>query len=51
MDERPFSGVGMLVATALLVAIMLALAFLAGPFGRTPTTRQLPGPYMPADKH
>jgi hypothetical protein len=49
MEQRPVSGVGMLLVTLSLVAMMLALASLAGPFGRTPTIRQEPGPYSAAN--
>jgi hypothetical protein len=45
MEPRPVSGYAMLVATLLLVAVILALSFLAGPFGRTPTIRQEPVPH------
>ena len=46
--ERPVSGVAMLLVTSLLAALMVTLAILAGPFGRTPTIRQQPGPYASA---
>jgi hypothetical protein len=45
MEPRPVSGYAMLVATLLLLAVILALSFLAGPFGRTPTIRQEPVPH------
>ncbi len=45
MENRGVSGRAMLLVTLLLVAAMVALALLAGPFGRTPTIRQEPGPY------
>jgi len=49
MEQRPINSIAMLLATLLLVAMALALALLAGPFGRTPTIRQQPGPYSQAD--
>jgi hypothetical protein len=49
MEQRPVSGYAMLVVTLMLVGAILALAWLAGPFGRTPTIRQEPVPsYSPA---
>jgi hypothetical protein len=45
MEPKPVSGVAMLMVTLSLAAVMLTLAFLAGPFGRTPTIRETPGPY------
>ena len=48
MEERPINGVGMLLVTLSLMATVLVLAFLAGPFGRTPTIRQTPNPYSAA---
>jgi len=45
MEQRPVNGVAMLLVTLLLMAVILVLALLAGPFGRTPTIRQEPGPY------
>jgi hypothetical protein len=50
MEQKPVSGISMLLVTLLLVATMLTLALLAGPFGRTPTIRQEPGPYSPANQ-
>ena len=35
MEQRPINSIAMLLATLLLVAMALALALLAGPFGRT----------------
>jgi hypothetical protein len=46
MGPRPVSGVAMLLVTLLLMAVMLVLALLAGPFGRTPTIRQQPTPFL-----
>jgi hypothetical protein len=46
MGQRPVSGVAMLLVTLLLVVVMVALALLAGPFGRTPTIRQAPIPFL-----
>ena len=46
MGQRPVSGVAMLLVTLLLMAVLLALALLAGPFGRTPTIRQAPIPTL-----
>jgi hypothetical protein len=45
MEQRPVSGFAMLVVTLLLVATILVLASLAGPFGRTPTIREEPVPH------
>jgi hypothetical protein len=49
MEQRPVSGVAMLVVTLLLVVAMLALAWLAGPFGRTQRISQERSPYASAD--
>jgi len=38
----PVSGRAMLLVTLFLVVAMLALAYFAGPFGRTPRLRQEP---------
>jgi len=46
MGQRPVSGVAMLLVTLLLMAVVLVLALLAGPFGRTPTIRQAPIPVL-----
>jgi hypothetical protein len=45
MGQRPVSGYAMLVVTLALVAVILALSWLAGPFGRTPTIREEPVPH------
>jgi hypothetical protein len=50
MEHRPVNGLAMLLVTLLLAAGVLALASLAGPFGRTPTIRQEPGPYASANE-
>jgi hypothetical protein len=50
MEQRPISGVAMLLVTSLLAALMVTLAILAGPFGRTPTIRQELGPYSSANE-
>ena len=47
MEQRPVSGYAMLLVTVALVAAILVLALLAGPFGRTPTIRQEPIPHHP----
>jgi hypothetical protein len=51
MEQRPVSGYAMLLVTLLLVAAMLALSLLAGPFGRTLTIRQQPVPHSSASEH
>jgi len=48
MASRPVSGAAMLVVTVALVVIMLALSWLAGPFGRTRQINQEPTPSWPA---
>jgi hypothetical protein len=44
MQQRPASGLAMLLVTVFLMAAVMALAFLSGPFGRTPTIREQPVP-------
>jgi hypothetical protein len=51
VEQRPVSGFAMLLVTLLLMGLMLALALLAGPFGRTLTIRQEPGPYSSVIEH
>jgi hypothetical protein len=50
MEQRPVSGVTMLLVTSVLAVLVLMLAILAGPFGRTPTIREQPGPYASASE-
>ena len=42
MEQKPVSGLAMLLVTSLLMAAIVVLTLLAGPFGRTPTIRQEP---------
>ena len=44
------SGKAMLLVTAVLVAAILALAWLAGPFGREPLLKQQSAPHWPSSE-
>jgi hypothetical protein len=51
MAQRPVNGFAMLLVTLLLMAVILALTLLAGPFGRTPTISQEPVPSSSPSEH